>query len=52
MKPNIGPLDTVLPEENRYDEWLVPEHAEKFANMIKKVKEAKKRYEQSYPKKS
>jgi len=44
MKPNIGPLDTVLPEENRYDEWLVPEHEERYNKMIKKVVEARKRY--------
>ena len=44
MKPNIGPLDTVLPEENRYDEWLVPKDEERYNKMIKKVVEARKRY--------
>ena len=47
-KPNIGPLDTVMPEENRYDEWVKPEYEERYNKMIKRVISAKKRYDANY----
>jgi hypothetical protein len=30
FKPNIGPKDHNLPEENRYDEWENPNHKKRY----------------------
>jgi hypothetical protein len=37
-KPNLGPLDTTMPTENRFDEWLVPEDEIRYNRTIKKIR--------------
>jgi hypothetical protein len=36
-------LDTHLPKENRYDEWLNPEHKKKFEETLKSKKSKPKK---------
>ncbi|MFA5036138.1 MAG: hypothetical protein WC479_03085 [Candidatus Izemoplasmatales bacterium] len=44
FKPNIGSKDTVLPTENRYDEWVDKEAKKLFLKNQKRTQIRNKKY--------